>query len=95
MKRLGCGIKFDLRKGLICYMVLEFMIWTFMSYSAIYHGKLFDYKYVETSSFVAHVSTGENWYYNIMFGHLNLTTNFEQQKNMQRKYSQKLRRQNI
>lgn len=54
-----------------------------MAYSAVYHGKIFDYKYFETQNFVAHVSEGENWYYNLMFGHLNLTTNIDQQKIIQ------------
>jgi hypothetical protein len=54
-----------------------------MTYSAVYHGKIFDYSFYETSTFVAHVNDGSNWYYNLMFGHLNLTKNFEHQKSIQ------------
>lgn len=84
MKRLNCGIKLDLRKCLICYMLLELFVWAFMTYSAILHGKIFDYTYFETANFVAHVTEGgSNWYYNLMFGHLNLTTSIDQQKILQ------------
>lgn len=64
-------------------MSLELCVWVFMTYSAIYHGKIFDYNFYETADFVAHVDAGGNWYYHLMFGHLNLTTNVEHQKTIQ------------
>jgi hypothetical protein len=67
-------------------MLIELFVWGFMTFSAIYYGKIFDYKYFETSRFVAHVNGGENVYYNLMFGYnLNFTTNIEHQKNVQGK----------
>lgn len=85
MKRLSCGINIDLRKCLICYMCFELCVWIFMTYSAVYHGKIFDHNFCKTEEFVTHVNDASNWYYNLIFGHLNFTTNIEQQKNIQGK----------
>lgn len=59
-----------------------------MTYSAIYHGKIFDHKYVKTEEFVSHVRDGDggNWYYRLMFGNLNFTNiDFENQHIIQGK----------
>lgn len=96
MKKLrfdSCLIKFDSRKSLVikCYMWIELCVWCFLTYSSIYHGKIFDYKYTETEDFVLHVKGGEgnesgNWYYRLMFGNLNLTNiDFENQRSIQGK----------
>lgn len=88
-----CKIKFDVRKGPIInyYMWIELIVWCFMTYSSIYHGKIFDYKNTETKEFVLHLQAGEgsesgNWYYRLMFGNLNLTNiDFEDQRSVQGK----------
>lgn len=55
-------------------MWLELCAWCFMSYTSIYHGKLFDYKHIDPTDFAQHINDGGgNWYYRLMFGHLNLT----------------------
>lgn len=75
--RLKCLINFEIRKSLLisCYIWLEMIVWCFMSFSAIYYGKLFDYNYSKTEEFVSHISgeKGGNWYCHLMFGDLNLT----------------------
>lgn len=91
MKKLrfdNCQLKFDVRKSSIikCYMWIELCVWCFLTYSSVYHGKIFDYKYIETEEFVSHVEGGEggNWYYRLMFGNLNLTNiDFESQRGVQ------------
>ena len=69
-------------------MLIELFVWCFMTYSAIYHGKIFDYKYIKTEDFISHVNGtgGGNWYYQLMFGHLNLTNiDINDQRNVQGK----------
>ncbi|KAG5676964.1 hypothetical protein PVAND_006756 [Polypedilum vanderplanki] len=64
-------MKCDLRKILQFYMCSEFIIWAFLSYTTIYYGKIFDYRFTDTTQFVQNIDT--NLYYTIVFGHLNLT----------------------
>lgn len=95
MKRLtfdSCAVQFDVQKCLIIklYMWIELCVWCFMSYSSIYHGKIFDYKNMKTEEFVEHLTDGAeaggNWYYRLMFGDLNLTNiDIEEQRNIQGK----------
>lgn len=57
-----------------------------MTYSAIYHGKMFDHDHVKTEEFVSHIegNKGGNWYYRLMFGNLNLQQiDADQQRNIQ------------
>lgn len=55
------------------YVWIELCLWCFMSYSAIYHGKIFDHKYTKPEEFRSHIEGGENWYYQLMFGEIHLT----------------------
>lgn len=77
MLRLKRLINFKLGNPLIIssYMWLELSVWCFMSWAAIYYGKIFDYNYSNTEEFVSHLSdeNGGNWYYHLMFGNLSLT----------------------
>lgn len=66
-----CSIKCDSRKILQIYMTCECLVFAFLSYTAIYYGKLFDYRFTDTSQFAQNIDT--NLYYTITFGHLNLT----------------------
>lgn len=59
------------RKLLQLYMCYEFVIWTALSYSAVYYGKIFDYRHTDPSQFASRIDT--NVYYSVMFGHLNLS----------------------
>lgn len=61
------------RSILKLYLWLEALIWSSFAYSAIVHGKLFDYEFTDTKEFVDAIVTGDNWYYQLMFGDLNLT----------------------
>lgn len=63
--------KFEPRRLLQIYMYFEFVIWSFLSYWAVYYGKIFDYRYTNPSDFASRIDT--NFYYEFMFGHLNLT----------------------
>lgn len=81
-----CAIKLVVRKCVIinCYMWIELFVWCFMTYSSIYHGKIFDYNNTDTKEFVLRLQDEEgrgsgNWYYRLMFGDLNLT-NIDSQK---------------
>lgn len=57
-----------------------------MAYSAVYYGKVFDYKYTKAEEFSKHVSEGGNWYYRLMFGNLSLTNiDTDDQRNVQGK----------
>lgn len=58
---------------LTIYLWLEVIIWWYLAYSAIVHGKLFDYEFTDTKEFVDAIEGGENWYYQLMFDRLNLT----------------------
>lgn len=55
------------------YLWLEVIVWPWLAYSAIVHGKLFDYQFTETEDFVDAINAGGNWYYQLMFGDLDLT----------------------
>lgn len=55
------------------YLCLELCVWTFMTYSAVHHGKMFDYEFASTEEFALHIDGGGNWYYRLMFGNLNPT----------------------
>lgn len=37
------------------YIWCELVVWLFMTYSAIYHGKMFDHELVKTEEFVSHI----------------------------------------
>lgn len=63
--------KLESRKLLQIYMCCEFVIWSVVTYSAVYYGKIFDYRYTDPSQFSSRIDT--NLYYALMFGHLNLT----------------------
>ena len=63
--------RLEIRKLLQLYMSFEFTIWTILSYSAIYYGKIFDYRYTNVAEFSSKIDA--NLYYSLMFGHLNLT----------------------
>lgn len=68
------------------YIWCELVVWLFMTYSAIYYGKMFDHEYVKTEEFVSHIegNKGGNWYYLLMFGNLNLLkVDADQQHNVQ------------
>lgn len=61
------------RSFLSTYLLLEAFVWSSLAYSAIVHGKLFDYEFTDTQEFVDAINAGDNWYYQLMFGDLNLT----------------------
>lgn len=65
------GIKIAARKCAIVYVTCEMCVWAFLAYSAIYHGKIFDYRHTDPADFEKSIDS--NWYYRIMFGHLNLS----------------------
>lgn len=68
------------------YIWCELIVWSFMTYSAIYHGKMFDHDHVKTEEFVSNIegNKGGNWYYRLMFGNLNLRqVDADQQHNIQ------------
>lgn len=78
------SLRFESRKFLQIYMCCELVIWTFLSYSAVYYGKIFDYRYTDPSEFASRIDT--NFYYEFMFGHLNLTAlndDVKEQRNIQ------------
>jgi hypothetical protein len=65
------SVRVESRKLLQCYMCCELVIWSILSYSAVYYGKIFDYRFTDPSEFTSRIDT--NLYYELMFGHLNLT----------------------
>lgn len=65
------SVRVESRKLLQCYMCCELVIWSILSYSAVYYGKIFDYHFTDPSEFTSRIDT--NLYYELMFGHLNLT----------------------
>lgn len=88
--RLKSLINFKVRKSLMisCYIGLEMCVWCLLSVAAIYFGKIFDYTYMKTEDFVSHLNgeKGGNWYYQLMFGDLNLTnSDLNQQESIQGK----------
>ncbi|CRL03362.1 CLUMA_CG016783, isoform A [Clunio marinus] len=84
--KLNIFINLHKSHAIYVYMWLELCIWSFMSYSAVYYGKIFDYKNFQTSEFTRHINEGGNWYYRLMFGNMNLTNiDFDLQRNVQGK----------
>lgn len=76
------AVRFESRKLLQLYVCFELVIWTILSYSAVYYGKIFDYRFTDPSEFASRID--KNFYYELMFGHLNLTTlNVEEQQMIQ------------
>jgi hypothetical protein len=67
----NCVLKCDLSKIVQAYMCGELIVWAFLSYTAIYYGKMFDYRFTDTKQFAQNIDT--NFYYSLVFGHLNLT----------------------
>lgn len=72
MKAMKASSLFN-RTFLTIYLWLELIVWSFLAYSAIFHGKIFDYEFTDTVEFVDAINAGENWYYQLMFDQLNLT----------------------
>lgn len=75
LKLNNCLKVLDGRKPftICCYMWLELCVWCLMTYSSVYHGKIFDYNHIKPADFAEEVSKGGNTYYRLMFGNLNLT----------------------
>lgn len=79
------AVRLESRKLLQLYVCFELVIWTILSYSAVYYGKIFDYRFTDPSEFASRIDT--NFYYEFMFGHLNLTTlDVKEQQNIQGKF---------
>lgn len=76
------SLRIEARRLLQIYMSCEFIMWTILSYLAVYYGKIFDYRYTNPSEFASRIDT--NFYYEFTFGHLNLTgLNVEEQQKIQ------------
>lgn len=76
MARLKSYNCLDGRKpfAIFYYMWLEMCVWCFMTYTSVYYGKIFDYKHIESADFADEIGKGDNLYYRLMFGNLNLTS---------------------
>jgi hypothetical protein len=60
------------RSFVLSWMWFELAVWCFLTYSSICYGKLFDYEFTDTEDFIVEISEGDNWYYDIIFGDLNV-----------------------